>query len=176
MNTEPTRTSVPTMTVARYLAVQIASSDLTQKEIADALGYEHPNVVSMIKTGATKLPFNKIGPLAAVLRIDPRYLLRLALSEYQPDTWAALEPLFDQDFAVSVNERRLLAVLRESFGGNDIDMANTSVARRARSLLAEIEALQRAREDAALDRYNAAAPNAKLGARAATNVGHDIAK
>ena len=78
------------ITVASYLEIQIAVSEISQKDIATAIGYDKPNVITMIKQGKTKLPLNKVGPLAKVLGIDPVHLLRLAMSEYHPDTWLAI--------------------------------------------------------------------------------------
>ena len=72
-------------TVAEYLSAQLDVSEKSQKEIAKEIGYDRPNVVSMMKCGVTKLPIAKVGPLAKALGVDPHRLLDLAMREYQPD-------------------------------------------------------------------------------------------
>ncbi len=41
---------------AQMLARAIDESDLTQREIADRVGVNHPNVLSMMKQGLTRVP------------------------------------------------------------------------------------------------------------------------
>lgn len=101
------------ITVAEYLAQQIAISGIPQKEIAEALNYDKANIITMFKQGKTKIPLNKIAPLARVLGIDPIHFLRLAMMEYAPETWEALESLFERRMT-SDNELRILEVIRSA--------------------------------------------------------------
>jgi transcriptional regulator with XRE-family HTH domain len=78
-------------TVAEYLDRQISKSRKSQIEIARVCGFETPNMITMLKQGRTKLPLAKVGPMARALEVDPAYLLRLALREYLPETYAAIE-------------------------------------------------------------------------------------
>lgn len=99
------------ITVAQFITKKIAESGKSQKQIAEELGYEHPNVISMIKSGATKLPLEKVSAMARALNVDPGCLLRLALDEYQPGLYVAIEecllsPLLNRA------ERELIAKLR----------------------------------------------------------------
>jgi len=48
--------------VAEYLNQQIALSGVPQTEIAEKLGYDKPNIITMFKQGKTKIPMNKIAP------------------------------------------------------------------------------------------------------------------
>jgi hypothetical protein len=80
--------------VAEFITACLAASDKTQKEIAEEAGFDNPNIISMLKTGVTKLPLNRVGTLAKALDIDPAHLFRLALIEYMPDTWDSLEAAF----------------------------------------------------------------------------------
>ncbi|TVO60555.1 XRE family transcriptional regulator [Denitromonas ohlonensis] len=79
------------ITIAKFLTRTIEASHKTQKEIATEIGYENPNIITMFKTGATKLPMTTVGPMATALGVDPAYLLRLALSEYCAETYNAIE-------------------------------------------------------------------------------------
>jgi hypothetical protein len=95
----------------------IDRSPLIQREIAAKLGYEKQNVISMFKTGQTKVPVNKIGPLARILEVDAVWLLRRALSEYQPDLWQALEETLGP--RVTTNELEILSALRVATDDTD---------------------------------------------------------
>ena len=79
-----------TMTVARFIEDQIVVSGRSQKLIASECGYANANMITMIKKNRTKLPLNKVAALAHALRVDPKYLLRLVMKEYQPEAWAVI--------------------------------------------------------------------------------------
>jgi len=55
----------------------------TQAEIAAQAGFTNPNVMSMLKSGANKLPLDRVPSLAKALECDPAYLLLLALEQPQ---------------------------------------------------------------------------------------------
>ncbi len=83
--------------VSDYLATLIdAATDhggMNQRQIAQAIGYEKPNMISMIKTGATRLPVSKIPVFAKTVGVDPVHLLRILLSDYMPETWNVIQAL-----------------------------------------------------------------------------------
>ena len=53
----------------------------SQAEIAEEAGFISPNMVTMIKKGATKLPIDRVPAVAKALECDPALLLRLALEQ-----------------------------------------------------------------------------------------------
>ncbi len=61
------------LTVAEFLADKIGAIDKTQREIAEACGFDNPNIITMFKNGHTKLPINRIAPLAKALDVDHAY-------------------------------------------------------------------------------------------------------
>ena len=79
-------------TVAQYLTFHINNSEKTQRQIALEIGYTKPNIITMFKQGATKLPLDKIGPLAKALEIAPDDLFFKVMTEYMPETFEALSP------------------------------------------------------------------------------------
>lgn len=105
-------------TVAEFIADKLAESDKTQREIAEECGFENPNIITMFKTGATKLPLNRIGPLAKAIDIDPAHLLRLVMLEYAPDTWEAIENIM-QSTLLTANELELVRAYRQVTGDSD---------------------------------------------------------
>ena len=80
-------------TVAQYLTNMIDTSDKTQREIAEEIGYENANIITMFKQGLTRLPLDKVGPIAIALEIDPTMLLEMVMAEYMPETLMALRPI-----------------------------------------------------------------------------------
>jgi transcriptional regulator with XRE-family HTH domain len=101
---------VPARKFHEVLADLIDASPLTQTEIATRLGYDRPNLITMFKQGSTKVPVNKIGPLARILEVDAVWLLRRALREYSPDLWEALEETLGP--RVTANAVEILSALR----------------------------------------------------------------
>jgi len=101
--------------VATFVRNRIEFLGKPQTEIAAECGFEKPNIITMIKQGKTKLPLNKVCLMAKALEADPVHLLKLCLSEYQPENWAAIEPLLD--LALTEDERELLKHLRTYAGG-----------------------------------------------------------
>lgn len=105
--------------LAEYIAHQIEISDMSQREIAAALGYENANVISLFKKGLTKVPIPKVPALADALGLDRLHLLRLAMTEYAPETWAAIQEVLDRREKVTDNEYEIIEVIREVVGGTD---------------------------------------------------------
>lgn len=105
-------------TVAEFLADRFATCDITQREISEQCGFEHPNIISMIKQGQTKLPINRIVPLAKALNVDPAHLLRLVFLEYLPDVWECIEHVV-QTVVLTTNETDLIRAFREVTGDSD---------------------------------------------------------
>lgn len=79
--------------VQKFLTEMLDRTEKTQLQIAREIGYERANIITMFKQGLTKVPINKIAPLARSVGADPEYMLRLALHEYIPDVWASIEDI-----------------------------------------------------------------------------------
>ena len=101
--------------VAAFVGSRIQATGKLQYEIAREAGFENPNVLTMIKNGKTKVPLARVGSLARALDTDPMLLMKMCLAEYQPETWAALEPMFDDAF--TGDEVKLVKALRRAVGG-----------------------------------------------------------
>ncbi len=83
---EQARTPLPpTPTVAEFLRERIDNCNRSQNEISDMCGFKRPNMISMLKTGRTAVPLNKIQPLARALDLDPLDLFRRVYGEYQSE-------------------------------------------------------------------------------------------
>jgi transcriptional regulator with XRE-family HTH domain len=106
------------ITVADYIADRLASIDKTQRQIAEECGFESPNIITMFKQGRMKLPLDRIGTLAKALDVDAAYLLRLAMQEYLPNTWAEVEDIFKSTI-LTENELHLVRNYRELTGNRN---------------------------------------------------------
>jgi len=106
------------ISVAEYVSKQIDITQIPQKEIAERMGYKTSNIITMFKQGLTKIPLNKVMPLAKILGIDPIFLFRLAMQEYHPQTWESIEEIVGGHL-VTGHERYILEIVRETSEGLD---------------------------------------------------------
>lgn len=56
---------------------------LTQIELAEKLGYESPQFVSLFERGHSKIPVEALGRMVAVLKIPERQIQRLLVEEHE---------------------------------------------------------------------------------------------
>ena len=97
----------------------------SQVEIAIEAGFVSRNMLSMLKTGSSKLPLDRVPSLARALECDPAYLLRLTLEQVEGDTAAnALVEIMGTP--VTVNEQSWLYELREASDHTDPRMTTRS--------------------------------------------------
>lgn len=99
--------------IARYLTKQIDSvaNEKSQREIAAEIGYDKPNMLSMIKRGESKVPLEKIPLLARSLHVDVGHLMRLAMEQYWPSMHEAIRESFG--YTVTKEEFAIIAYIRE---------------------------------------------------------------
>ena len=95
----------------------------SQSEIATEAGFPNPNMVTMIKQGASKLALDRVPSMARALDCDPAYLLRLALEQTEGDTAAlALVEIFGTP--VTANEMGWLQEIRAASDNSDPRMTS----------------------------------------------------
>jgi len=97
--------------VAEYVSWQINLCGKKQTEIAEEVGFEKPNVITMIKQGKTKVPINKIGSFAKALEVDPVFFMKMVLGEYMPDLLEAITTITNQPI-ITANELEFIEVIR----------------------------------------------------------------
>lgn len=119
-----------TSRLAKYIGKRILElRPKTQAEIASKAGFVNTNMMSMIKNGTTKLPLDRVIPLAAALEADPAYLLLLALDQMMGSTeaHAILEVM---NTAVTQNEMGWVVAIREAS-----DVSDPPLTRRGRAAI-----------------------------------------
>lgn len=104
--------------VSEFITSLIEKSGKTRKEIANEAGLGKPNMISMLKNGETKLPLAKLGSFAKAVHTDPAYLLKLCLTEYYPDVWAAIQDHLES--AITSDELQLVKAIRDATGSTYI--------------------------------------------------------
>lgn len=82
-------TEVPS--IASLVDRYISDSGKPLYRIAAESGFNAPNVLSMIRTGRTKLPLDKIPAFARSLGVEPEPLLIAALQAYKPQLWEVID-------------------------------------------------------------------------------------
>jgi transcriptional regulator with XRE-family HTH domain len=111
--------SMKKFTVAEFITGRIAVSRLTQKELAERLGYPKPNIITMFKQGLTKVPVERVPKLAELLECDPLMLLQMAMNEYKPGEFQAILEICG--LPISKNERAIVEIIRKKSGNRDPD-------------------------------------------------------
>lgn len=74
----------------------VANPQIKQKTIAEAAGFEKPNVIYMFKKGLSKIPLDKAGRVAKAVGLDPREFWFKCLLEYTPDVYKEFESVNKQ--------------------------------------------------------------------------------
>ncbi|WP_051258855.1 helix-turn-helix domain-containing protein [Chitinibacter tainanensis] len=59
----------------------ISGGEISQADIARQAGFSKPNIINMLKKGATKVPPSRVMALAKALGADPAYFLELVLKD-----------------------------------------------------------------------------------------------
>lgn len=104
----------------------------TQSEIAREAGFVNANMLSMIKSGKSKLALDRVSSLARALETDPRRLYLLAVDQEGHFTTAQeIEAIFNT--IVTRNEAEWLEAVREASDHND-----PALTKRARAAIFQI--------------------------------------
>jgi transcriptional regulator with XRE-family HTH domain len=106
--------------LAKYVEHRILelSPKKTQAEIAAEAGFVNPNMLSMVKSGATRLPLDRVPALASSLDVDPARLFQLALEQSSGSAAArAFETIFRT--GLTANEAGWIREIREASGNSD---------------------------------------------------------
>ena len=90
----------------------------SQKEIAQEAGFLNANMLSLLKSGANKIPLDRVPALAKALEADPAHLMRLSLEQSVGITAAnAIIEVFGTP--VTINEHGWLDEIRDASENTD---------------------------------------------------------
>ena len=105
--------------LAKFLQTRILElKPKTQAEIAHEAAFLNANVVSMLRSGSTKLALDRVPALARALDCDPARLLRLALGQAVGDT--ATNAIIEiMGTPITANERAWIDEIRSASEESD---------------------------------------------------------
>ncbi len=149
------------VTVASYVEQQLAVCGRTQKEIAEELGYENPNMISMLKKGNTKVPLNRVYTLAKAMGVDPKFFLRMVMTEYMPDTWAAISLVYGDQMVLADQEIQLVQLFRKVTGGLPVDLELPENVDAITSAFDQVAKRDQAKAKASVARMDKLPPNSR---------------
>lgn len=89
----------------------------SQAEIATESGFSSVNMLAMIKSGASRMPLDRVPALAKALDVDPALLLKLAVEQQDSALGIAIDQIFGT--TVTRNELTWLEAIREASGHSD---------------------------------------------------------
>ena len=105
--------------LAKYLDRRVLElKPKRQADIAEEAGFASHNMMSMLRSGANKVPLDRVPALADALNCDRAFLLRLALEQEVGNT-AATAIMDIMGVAVTQNEQQWLAEIRDASNGSD---------------------------------------------------------
>ena len=106
--------------LANFVATRVIElrSSKSQIEIATQAGFPNPNMISMIKNGASKLALDRVPALAKALECDAAQLMRLTLEQAFGGT-AAVALVEILGSPVTENERGWIAEIRNASENSD---------------------------------------------------------
>jgi hypothetical protein len=111
--------------IVEFVNDALAASPKTQKEIADEMGLENSNVITMYKNGTSRIPLNRTKSFAIAVGVDPLFLMRLALIEYYPEVHSILESVLPAPI-LTKNEEALIKSFRKMTDYSDPPFLFTS--------------------------------------------------
>ena len=101
--------------VKRVLELRTVKS---QRDIAMEAGFVNPNMMSLLKSGRTKMPLDRVPALAKALDCDARRLFLLALQQGGNETTlSAVEKIFGT--VITRNEVEWIEEIRDASGNGD---------------------------------------------------------
>ncbi len=118
---KPFAHSKATQYISRQIDAMVNSGAKTQFQIANEVGWDRPNFLSMIKHGKSRIPLDKVAALAKALAIDAGFLLRLVMQDHWPDQHKVIAEIMPLG-TLSRNELAILAHIREVSSNSDPEL------------------------------------------------------
>ncbi|MGA9111883.1 MAG: helix-turn-helix domain-containing protein [Smithella sp.] len=75
--------------IGEMLKRQRESLKLSQKQISDKLGYPYFNFISMLESGASKIPLGRVADVVEAYSLPPEFIMILT-KELHPEVWSVV--------------------------------------------------------------------------------------
>jgi hypothetical protein len=103
------------LTVSEYFDAQVSLRQITLQQLSVNIGGAiKPNMLSMIRQGHSKLPLKHVAKVARALGVDPMFLMKLCLQEYQPENWHAIQEVMGNQPLLTHNEIQMIEAIRKA--------------------------------------------------------------
>lgn len=89
----------------------------TQTRIATEAGFKSVNMLAMIKSGASRLPLDRVQSLARALECDRARLFNLAVEQMDPGLARMIQDIYG--LALTKNEIQIVELIRDVSGHSD---------------------------------------------------------
>lgn len=106
-------------TIAQLLTEHQTRLGANDAVIANALGFERPNVIELIKSGAMRLPISHVKPFAMAFDLDASAVLRTLLREADSALLEGIEACMGP-LVLTPGEQRLIQRLRQGAQGREV--------------------------------------------------------
>lgn len=73
------------MTLGAIIKDYRTKAGYTQKDLADKLGYEIPQFISLMENGHSKIPLNILGEIIAILNIPEKKVIEVLLENFEKE-------------------------------------------------------------------------------------------
>lgn len=114
--------TVENPSMAQWITGAISRSGISQKDLAKQMGYPNPNVITMFKSGQTKLPIYKVPSAARAMGEDPAVATMNALREYLPEVAQVIQDELTQ-LSLTEGEVKIINFLRTHANGVAISVS-----------------------------------------------------
>ena len=107
-------------TVRAFISERQAQLHKTDAQVAEAVDDMSERVYALMKTGAIKVPYDKLVPIATALHVPHEELLGVLLQDYSPDLMELIRSLWSMS-SLTKGERKLVDAFRTLAGGRDVE-------------------------------------------------------
>ena len=107
-------------TIRAFISERQAQLHKTDAQVAEAVGDVSERVYALMKTGAIKIPYDKVMPMAAALHVPQEELLGVLLQDYSSDLMTLIRSFWSMS-SLSKAERKLVEAFRSLAGGRDVE-------------------------------------------------------
>lgn len=105
------------ITLAEFIDMVMTDLDISNRELADELGYANPGIIQMFRKGKIRLPLERLPKLAKAVSANPKWVMEQALLEYFSDDFRALIRTYL--CGLSSNEMAIIELIREVSNNSD---------------------------------------------------------
>lgn len=105
----------PTYELAEWLNGNLSRrTDMTNDEMAEEMGYARSNIISMWRTGRSRIPLERLPDLSKMLNVSMAELLPMWIEQYAPQVRVEVGKMFNR--LVSENEFEVVQAVRDASG------------------------------------------------------------